>query len=242
MAWRVGLAALLVAWSLAADARHGSGLLDPRHATPGIRLELVALPPAAPAGTARYRVRLEGVPRGVAFGIWTKSFNSSDFNEVLPGFRAEEDGSLVSLDASGARRLLGDFVLEPGPYFKGAAWTVAFASDDHKLSAFARIIPYPIGARDGNCAVSLELASVHGDRFVTTGTGFAPGEMVDVEMRHSGRVTHKRQRASADGRLPAELLSLGAATADRSARYAVKAAACEPVIEYEWGEAALKRR
>jgi hypothetical protein len=241
MAARIALAVLLAAFGSAALARHSSAVLDPRRATPGIRIELVELPRSAPAFIARYRLRAEGVPRGVGFGVWTKRF-ASDFKEVLPGFSTDDAGALVSKDGSGKPQRLEDAVLEPGPYLKGAAWTVALASDDHKLSAFARVIPYPIGARDGSCIVTLELVSVHGDRFVTTGTGFAPGEDVDVEVRFSGRVSRKKLRAGADGRLPADLLSLGAANADSIARYAAKGRACEPAVEYEWGEAGLKLR
>lgn len=238
---RIALAMLLAACGSAALARHSSAILDPRRATPGIRIELVELPRSAPAFTARYRLRAEGVPRGVGFGVWTKRF-ASDFQEVLPGFSTDDAGALVSKGGPGKPQRLEDVVLEPGPYLKGAAWTVALASDDHKLSAFARVIPYPIGAKDGSCIVALELVSVHGDRFVTTGTGFAPGEDVDVELRFSGRVTHRKQRVLPDGRLPTDLVSLGAANADSKARYAAKGRSCEPAVEFEWGEAGLKLR
>jgi hypothetical protein len=241
MGWRIGIAAVLLAWSAGVAARHSSAVLDPRKATPGIRIELVELPRLAPSYTARYRLRAEGVPQGVGFGVWTKNFAGS-FQEALPGFTLDQSGALVSVDKSGKTLRLDEKVLEPGPYLKGAAWTVALASDDHKLSAFARVIPYPIGARDGNCAVSLELVSVHGDRFITTGTGFAPGEDVDIELRYSGRVTRKKQRVTGDGRLDADLLSLGAANPDPTARLAVKATSCQLAVEYEWGEPALKRR
>jgi hypothetical protein len=119
---------------------------------------------------------------------------------------------------------------------------VALASDDHTLSAFAKIIPHPIAARDRACAVSLELISLHGNRFVASGEGFVPGEDVDIELRSSGRVTQKKQRISAQGLLPLDVVSHGAISTDLSARYLVKARSCEPVVEYEWGEAALKRR
>jgi hypothetical protein len=224
-----------------AGARHGTGTLDPSRPTPGMRIELVALAPVAPANSARYRLRAEGVPISAGYGIWVKNFATSDFKEVVPGFKFQ-DGTLTLVDGSGKRKRLDEVVLEPGPYAKGAAWTVALASDDHKLAAFTRVVPYPIVAKDRACAVWLELASAHGDRFITTGTGFIPGEIVDMELRYSGRVTHKKQRAAGDGTLPADLLSLGATNPDPIARLVVKAATCEPAIEYEWGEAGLKKR
>src|SRR6266849_740732 len=239
MDWRIGLVALLLLWSAAAAARHGSGVLEPRRATPGIRLELLELPSSQ--GAAKYRLRVEGAPRGVMFDVWTKDFGQP-FAEVFSGFRMDETGALVSVDGSGRPRRLEDIALDPGPYPKGAVWMVALASDDHKLSAFAKVIPHPIAARDGACAVSLELISLHGNRFLASGAGFTPGEDVDVELRSAGRVTHRKQRVSAAGRLPSDVVSHGEISAVLTARYAVKALACGPAVEYEWGEAALKRR
>ena len=69
MASRIGLAALLLLWGSGVDARHGSAALDPRRASPGIHLELVELPSSA--GPVKYRLRAEGVPRGVTFGVQT---------------------------------------------------------------------------------------------------------------------------------------------------------------------------
>lgn len=240
MNWRFGLAALLVLWSAGAAARHGSGLIEPRRATPGIRLELVELPASTAPGTTKYRLRAEGVPQGVTFAVWTKYFGQQ-FTEVLSGFRKDEGGELVAPDDAEKSRRLEDFALDPGPYPKGAVWMVALVSEDYQLSAFAKVIPHPIAARDGACALSLELISLHGNRFVASGDGFKPGEEVDIEMRSSGRVIQKKQRISADGLLPLDVISHGEISPDSSARYLVKAPTCGPAIEYEWGDAALKR-
>ena len=241
MGWRIALAALLLLCSSTTPARHSSAVLDPRRASPGISIELVELPSSAARSPVKYSLRAEGVPRGTTFGIWTKNFGR-DFQEAFSGFQIDQAGMLVSIDKSGRPRRFDDIMLDPGPYPKGAAWGVALASDDHKITAFARVIPYPITARDGTCAVSLELISLYGNRFVASGSGFAPGEEVDIESRASGRTSHRKQRVSAEGRLPLDVVSHGAIGADRVARYAVKALSCEPAVEYEWGEAALKRR
>jgi len=121
-------------------------------------------------------------------------------------------------------------------------WMVALASDDHKLSAFAKVIPYPIAARDGTCVVSLELVSLFGYRFLASGFGFGPGEEVQVESRALGRVTPRKLRVSPGGLLPPDVISHGGISADRGARYTVKARSCEVSIEYDWGESALIRR
>ena len=132
-------------------------------------------------------------------------------------------------------------VFEPGPSPQGAVWEVALVSADRTVSAFARVIPRPITARDGPCTVMLELVSRRGDRFLASGAGFAPGDDVTIESGHSGRVMQKRQRVSADGRLPPDVIAHAATGTDRTARYTVKGRSCEVAVEYTWGEATLSR-
>ena len=220
MTWRRALLALSLAWMASADARHSNAVLDPRRATPGVSLELVELPRSAPAEAAKYRLRVTGLPEGHVFGVWTKSFGR-DFTEVVPELR---DG----------------IELDPGPYPRGAAWWVAIASEDHQTAAFARVIPYPVGAREGSCSVSLELISLFGNRFIAIADGFPPGEEVTIESHASGTVSRKRQRVDADGRLPLDVVAHGTLGADAVARYVVKARTCAPAVEYRWGESALK--
>ena len=218
MAWRFTLAALALACSAAADARHSSTTLDPRRATPGLSLELVEAERGADA--VKYRLRVKGLPEGPSYAVWTRHFGR-DFSEVVPELR---DGIELGL----------------GPYPRGAAWWVAVASQDQKTTAFARVVPYPIAARDGACSISLELISLYGNRFIALGAGFAAGEEVEIETRASGSVSRKRVRAEPDGRLPLDVVEHGTLGADTLARYAVKARACAPAVEYRWGESALK--
>lgn len=239
MSWRTGLAALLILWAVSANARHGSGFLEPRRATPGIKLELVELPPTRPSATKKYFLRVEGAPRGVTFGVWTKDFGQQ-FAEAFGGFQMDDSGALVSTNDTGQHRL-EDIVLGPGAYPDGAVWMVAIVSDDHQISAFAKIIPHPIIVQDGACKLSLELISLHGNRFVALGEGFEANADVQIETRAGERVTRKVQRTSADGALPLDVVSHGGVDVDQRASYRIKAQACSLEARYEWGEAALKR-
>jgi hypothetical protein len=222
MAWRFFLSVLVVVWATNADARHSSTTLDPRRATPGVNLELVEAGRRANGDTVKYRLRVKGLPSGHSFGVWTKSFGR-DFTEVVT-----ELGVHVELD--------------PGPYPRGAAWWVAIASEDQKTAAFARVVPYPIAARDGACTISLELISLYGNRFIAVGSGFPPGEEVEIETHASGSVTRKHERVPGDGRLPLDVVEHGTLGADTVARYTVKARTCAPAVEYRWGESAVKNR
>jgi hypothetical protein len=243
MFWRIGLTLFFLLCASASTA-HEPVLLDARRATPGLRLELAELPSttAPDATTARYRLRVSGLPRGVVFGVWAKGFGHS-FHEVASGFRMDESGVMVSSELAGAGRprRLDTMVLDPGPYPQGAVWEVALASVDLTFTVFAKVIPRPIMARDGPCTVALELVSRRGQRFMASGAGFAPGDDVITESRYAGQIIQKRRRISAEGLLPPDVISHDSSGADRSARYAVKGRSCEVAIEYVWGEPALSR-
>jgi hypothetical protein len=250
MVWYMGLASLLLLWASQAMA-HELTLLDNRRPTPGLRLELTELPSTTTPASAipRYRLRAFGLPRGVVFGVWARDFGHS-FHEVATGFQMDGSGVMVSneLDSAswvwrwwrwlvkGQPRRLDEMALDPGPsYPRGAVWEVALASVDRTLTAFAKVIPHPITARDGVCTVSLELASRRGDRFVASGAGFDPGDEVITESRYSERIIQKRWRISPEGLLPPDVILHGASDADHSARYVVKGRSCNVAVEYEWG-------
>lgn len=235
----VGLVVLLSVFSSPASA-HDPFILDARRAVPGsIRLDLVELS-TTPAMSKRYKLQASGVPRGVIFGVFTKDFAHS-FHEAASSFQVDESGNLVSGGDHGRQRL-DDMVFEPGPYPRGAAWEIALVSADRALRAFAKVIPHPISAQNGSCAVGLELVSHRGDRFVASGAGFAPDEDVSTESRYSGRVIQKQRRISPEGLLLPETLSHGAKGSERRASFSVRSRSCNVVVDYDWGEPALIRR
>jgi hypothetical protein len=177
----------------------------------------------------------------VTFGVWTRDFTHS-FHEVVSGFRADDAGTLVSVQPGDGRpRDLNEIVLDPGPYFRGAIWEVALVSEDRSITAFTRVIPRPIVAQDGGCEVTLELVSHRGQRFLASGKGFVPGDEVAVESRYAGLVHRKQIRVLSNGLLPPDVVSHAALGSDRGARYSVKGRSCQVTIEYEWGEQAFQR-
>ncbi len=245
---RLAVAAGIVALALSASAAaaHEPIRFDIHRATPGVRLEIVELGPLTANSTAaRFRLHAFGLPRDTVFAVWVKEFGHY-FHEVASGIHVDSAGVLVSSERSEAGRpmRLDEMTFEPGPYPAGAAWEVALVSTDRTVTAFAKVIPRPITARDGRCTVSLELATRHGDRFIAAGSGFLPDEDLIVESEYSGRTTHKALQASTEGRLPEDfLLHEGKIDdADHHARYTVKGQSCKVVLEYEWGESALDRR
>jgi len=225
-------------------AAHDEFVLDSRRATPGPRLDLIAVPPSSGQAAHKYRLRIQpGLPSNVLFRVLTKDFGHG-FHTIASGFQLDESGNLVTTEAvvSAQPLRLEEIVLDPGPYPRGAAWEVALVSADRAIRLFAKTIPYPISARDGTCAVSLELVSQRGDRFLALGSGFIPGDEVSIESRYSGRVVQKRKQVSHEGMLPPDSLAHKAPGVDLIARYTVKGQSCEVVVDYQWGEQALTRR
>lgn len=228
-------------------AAHEPVLLDPNRATPGIQLELIEVPSSGTPGAQApgYRIAETGLPTGLVVNVWTKPFGHG-FHEVASGFHVDESGRLRSVQNGNdaGPRYLDQIVFRPEPetYPRGAIWQVALASDDRKVTSFAKVIPRPTVGRDGPCTVWLELVSHRGDRFLVSGSGFAPGDDVTIESRYSGRVRKKPQRVSAAGLLPAELISHAAMGDDWSASYSVKGRHCEVTLAYWWGEPALLGR
>jgi hypothetical protein len=221
---------------------HDDGTLDPHNGTPGVHLELGGLPRGTGSATARYGLRARGLPPGVILDVWAQDFGHP-FHRVASGLRLDESGNVVSTEPATThhQHQANQITFGPGPYPRGAAWTVALVSADRAVRAFAAVIPNPIIARDGPCIVQLELVSYRGDRFVATGAGFAPGAEVITESRYSGRVIQKRQRASPQGLLPLEVISHETISVDPSARYVVTCQSCKVVVDYDWGKPALFR-
>jgi hypothetical protein len=222
-------------------ADHPGSDIDARFATPGLRLEAIELHSVGASSSKRYRLRAEGFPEGVIFRVYTRHFEHA-FEEAASGFKVDRaTGDLVANEGGRPQRL-GQMVLEPGPYPRGAIWEIALVSADRRLSAYAKVVPYPIVARDGDCVLTLELVSRRGLRFLASGTGFPPGDEVTTESIYAGRSVQQRRHVSSEGRLEAQVISHASTDADRSARYGVRSRRCAVAIDYEWGEAALVSR
>ena len=222
---------------------HKPMLLDARHATPGLRLEMQQLRQTKDSAEPRYQLQAFGFPKGIKLLLWSKEFDHS-IHQMAFVFQVDKSGNVVSSSGGGAikPKRLDEMAFGPGPYPLGALWEVALVSVDRKLQAFAKVIPYPITVSDGQCSVSLKLVSHRGEKFLASGSGFPPGDEVITESRYAGSVIEKRVRASTEGSLPPQVLLHASVNTDRQAHYSVKGRSCEVAVDYEWGEPALVRR
>ncbi len=221
---------------------HAPVLLDSRHATPGLRIVLRRLGQVDDSTEAKYQIRAFGFPKGVKLLFWAKEFDHS-FHQLASVFQVDSSGNVLEAKPSVAQppRKLDEMIFGPGAYPRGAIWELALVSIDRKLQAFTKVTPYPIIFREGSCEIDLILASHRGEKFVVFGTGFPPGDEVNTSLRYAGRVIEKRVKTSADGSLPSQVLLHASVNTNRQAQYIVKAPTCEVKVDYQWGEAALKR-
>jgi hypothetical protein len=221
---------------------HEPVLLDSRMATSGPRLELTEFTQDGLHKSKKYRLRADGLPKGIVFNLWAKDFGHS-FHQIASGFQLNGAGEFVARDPSdaGKQRKLADMIFEPGSYPRGALWEIAMASDDRAIRAFASVIPNPIIVGDGACKMHVQMISQLGDRFLVTGEGFPAGSDVMTQSRYSGRVYEKPLRISAAGRLPPQVVSHAALGEDRTAQYTVTSRHCTVTLDYEWGRPALAR-
>jgi hypothetical protein len=234
---------LLVALCESSAMAHQPILIDARHATPGLRLSLQEFPEKRASRDVTYRLQAFGFPKGAKLLLWSKEFDHS-FHQLGSVFQVDRSGVVMEAVADDAKRprKLDGIIFGPGTYPRGALWEVALVSVDRKFQAFAKAIPYPIIASNGDCTVSLELVSHRGEKFMASGAGFLPGDEISTELRYSGRVIENRVRTFADGFLPPQVLLHASVNTDRHAQYSVKSRTCEVSLDYDWGEAALSRR
>lgn len=224
--------------SIPALAGHfGSNDLNPHQATAGLRLDLKEVIDPVTSNRKSYRLRAIGFPQNSLFGLYTKSL-SEPFTEILSGLRVDERGKMT-LGRPGGARLLENISLDPGVYSRGAAWNVAIASIDRSISAFTRIIPYPIVAKNGSCSISLERVSARDDRFLVTGSGFVPADTAMSELSYGSRIERKARRITPDGSLIAHVIVHSVIGPGGNSRYMVRTQHCETIVYYRFGEQAL---
>ena len=242
MSRRVTLVLVFLFYHVTLASAHTLVLLDARHATPGLRIVPHRLDQVDDSTEAKYHIQAFGFPKDVKLILWAKEFDHS-LHQLASVFQVDNSGNVLEANPSVAKRSrrLEEISFEPGPYPRGAIWELALVSVDRKLQAFSKVVPYPISFRDGSCEIDLQLASHRGEKFVAFGSGFPPGEEVDTSLRYVGRVIEKRVKTSADGSLPSQVLLHASVNTDQQAQYVVKARTCAVRVDYEWGEAVLRR-
>jgi hypothetical protein len=117
----------------------------------------------------------------------------------------------------------------------------ALISTDQTMRAFARVVLFPIEARDGQCLLSVQLGSRGGDLFLVMGEGFEPEGEVATESQSEGEVVKGRSRPSPDGKFATVVASAVVGRRSGRASFTASGKGCSPTVDYEWGPAALRK-
>ena len=229
----------------------------PKFATPGAELRLEELDRKKVKGWTEvtYRLRTGGFPAGKQYTVWALPSVWATAFRLTTGFVANDSGSLVCgakpADYKGppdwcpapTESVEKKLRLDADRYYKGEAIGFAVISTDGTVRAFARAIPFPIQASDGQCRLAVELLSAQGLAFRVDGQGFAPGETVQTDSRSEGQVLKGQNQADGSGEFHAyQVFSKVAGKESGSASYTAIGASCRVTVKYDWGKRALKEQ
>jgi hypothetical protein len=122
----------------------------------------------------------------------------------------------------------------PPSFALGEALRVALISTDETVAVFAEAIPYRLDASAG-CTVEGEMLSLEG--FAFSGSGFTPGETLEVVSRSDRNIIRRTATADDGGRLPTVIvLPTVRGRSGGDATIEVTGESCRVVLRYGWGD------
>lgn len=206
----------------------------PRYSTPGIELivqelQRRAAPQAGPAIT--YRFRISGLTKAAKDKRFWLVFRDLQTKKPLVAHRnlsIDESGRLVKRDGTDAE-------LGVGQYLDGEPFELAVISTDEEITAFAKVIPFPIDAREGRCHLSGELVTPDGYIFVMSSEGFEPEENLRLVSSSNGDRLEHETKAFPDGTYREFFRPRVEGKDGGSCTYEVIAKSCRLRVEFRWG-------
>lgn len=235
----IGVAVLLYNNKLKADAAWG-----PEYSTPGASLAIteVGRGPTADGMGVTYALAATGLSTNQTYALSIKNF--LDEPAIPKGnFRVDATGHL--LEAGKGGQPLGNFTM--GKYAKGQPFYIELKSADQRVKAFAKAVPFPIEATDGNgCRLSVELASRSGNVFNIFGEGYEPNEELTTDITPAAEVMASQDKADASGSFRMLVdqtmakYEIGSTGTSGTEDVRVTGSKCALTVHFEWGPAALQ--
>ncbi len=210
-----------------------------RNATPGITLTLQEMRRwmKGPKHGVDYRLGVSGLPKDKRFKLWQKNLGREP---ALAFFTVYLDGSGDVVFETAAEKFK-EVRLSLYDFARGEPMEYALISTDQTMQAFARVVLFPIEARDGQCLLSVQLGSREGDLFLVMGEGFEPEEEVATESQSEGEVVKGRSRPSREGKFATVVAPAVVGRRSGRASFTASGKGCSPTVDYEWGPAALRK-
>lgn len=199
--------------------------------TPGVRIQFQErrrIP--APIGTRlQYVIATSGFPSNKTYTLTLEMLSGV---MTITDVRADQRGSLRSGRVNGRKLDLSRAYFEIHDYTRGEPYTARIVSADGDVRAAAKVFPFPIVAKDGNCLVWAEVSSVEYDKYTVRGLGFPPGADIVVTMDNGTTVGPSAQlTAGPDGRFGQSFTHDGSG----EAVVTVVGPSCQTAITYAFG-------
>ena len=206
-------------------------------ATPGMELKIreTARNDKIPAFRGKKSITAafsaSGFPKDKRFELWGSWLDqrAAKFLNIV----VDQDGILRMINPKNGviGPELSAINLVLGSFAKGEPATFALVSIDREAKAFARIVPFPLEARDGACRLWLELMSPQGTAFLVQGEGFEPGEEVKSLSRSDGERLTGRETISPEGTYGPVVVFPAAVSRKHKASYSVSGGTCSVKVE-----------
>jgi hypothetical protein len=112
-------------------------------------------------------------------------------------------------------------------------------STDETVKTYARVIPFPIEARDKSCHIWVEQTSFDGTLFMIWDEGFEPGEVIRATTTSEGETQSQDNKVSSDGRCALILSPAVKGKDSGTASYTAVGKSCKVSLKFDWGRAAM---
>lgn len=191
-----------------------------------------------------YRLAASDFPPGIRLDL--RLWGGEQPARVTSGYVTDAKGRVIcpariarSPAARHACVSLDSLTVTVDPLYAGFAVQFALVSVDDSVRVYARAVPFPIFATDGQCRIDVEMVSRLGVRI--TGSGFEPGERLLGLSEADAVVTRDTLRANGEGAMPGRdrMLLLTFSDTGRTggrATYSLTGARCHPSVDFLWGD------
>jgi TonB family protein len=197
-----------------------------------------------------YKFTATGLPAGKDYTLFTWRFGQPQPAATAIGYSVDTFGKIVcaSHPFRGApdriidrwcRVNLEDLVLVLTDYRQAATFRVALMSTDETVKTYARVIPFPIEARDKSCHIWVEQTSFDGTLFMIWDEGFEPGEVIRATTTSEGETQSQDNKVSSDGRCALILSPAVKGKDSGTASYTAVGKSCKVSLKFDWGRAAM---
>lgn len=183
-----------------------------------------------------YRLFASRLPKGQHFTLWTWNLGSEP-QAVADAF-INPEGLVVNR--------LGDATQKEDPIdvraFAGRGEPKRFAltSDDWKLQAFAKAVPFPVEQTSNGCRLSVEMSAPDYSAVVLHGSDFQPNEALTIDLASGPERGKLQATATPEGTYTAAIFPAVKGQKSGQSSVTITSPKCSVAVQFPWGEGSYK--